>query len=260
SALIADADLGFAPRTYPLALPALIEAARAQGMAALGIRRCVHFAVLWQEVEVLADAGLVAFAFTSSPPYVAPAGGRRAVFGTNPMAFAWPRPGKPPMVFDQASAAMARGDLQLHAREGRPVPLGVGVDAQGAPSTESRAILDGGAQLPFGGHKGAAIALMVDLLAGPLIDEVTSLESGTSASAGGPQPGGELLLALDPVALGGASGPARAEALFSALEGEPGVRLPGTRRLTERARTQAEGIAVPHALLAEIEALAEGRK
>jgi len=104
--------------------------------------------------------------------YVAPAGGTKPVYGTNPMAFAWPRAGKPPMVFDQASSASARGEIQLHLRDGKPLPEGWAIDAEGKPTTDPQAAL-GGAQLTFGGYKGAAIALMVELLAGALIGERT---------------------------------------------------------------------------------------
>jgi len=249
-------DDGFAPLAQERGLPLLAEAAAETGIAVLALRRVVHFAVLWQEVEALARKGLVAIAMTSSPPYVAGPGGRRPVFGTNPMAFAWPREGRDPMVWDQASAAMARGELQIHARDGHAVGEGVGVDAEGRPTTDPGAILEGGAQLPFGGYKGAAIALMVDLMAGPLLDEVTSLEAGASAAVGGPQLGGECVIALDPERLGGAQGLARAESLFAALTAEPGARLPGDRRYANRIRTTAEGVGIPAALMHEIAALA----
>lgn len=253
SALRVRGDDGFAPRALAVGVPALTEMARAQGVAALALTRIVHYAALWPEAEALAEQGLVAIACTSSPPYVAAAGGRRPVFGTNPMAFAWPRPGRAPMVWDQASAAMARGEVMLHAREGHAVPETAGIDADGRPTTDPNAILKGGAQLPFGGYKGAAIALMVDLLAGPLLGEVTSLEAGASASVGGPQLGGQFVLAIDPAKMGGDA--TRAEALFSALLAEEGVRLPGDRRLANRGRTPVEGVAVPVSLLREIDAL-----
>ncbi|MEO0621889.1 MAG: Ldh family oxidoreductase [Pseudomonadota bacterium] len=253
AALAVRGDDGFAPLALATGLPQLAERAKAQGVAVLALTRVVHYAALWPEAEALAADGLVAIACTSSPPYVAAAGGKRPVFGTNPMAFAWPRAGRAPMVWDQASAAMARGEVMLHAREGHAVPETAGIDAEGRPTTDPQAILDGGAQLPFGGYKGSAIALMVDLLAGPLLGEVTSLEAGASASIGGPQLGGELVLAIAPERLGGDM--ARAEGLFEALLSEEGVRLPGDRRLANRARTPAEGVAVPKKLMDEIAAL-----
>ena len=150
-------DRGYAPLAIVMGRAPLIEAAREFGMAALALTRIHHFAALWPETSALAEEGLVAFAFTSSPPYLAAAGGKTKFFGTNPMSFAWPRKGRPPMAFDQASAAMARGEIMIHQRDGKPAPDGVGIDNDGKPTNDPAAILEG-AQLPFGGHKGSAIA------------------------------------------------------------------------------------------------------
>lgn len=251
-------DNGYTPLAHRIGLPILAEAARESGMAALAILRTCHFAALWPETEALATEGLVAFAFTSSPPYLAPAGGRRPFFGTNPMSFAWPRKGRPPMVFDQASAAMARGEVVMAAQEGREVPEGVGIDAEGRPTTDPEAILKG-AQLPFGGYKGSAIALMVDLLAGPLIGEVTSVEAGEEDNGDGTAAlGGELILALDPARFGADDPLAHGERLFARLLAEEGVRLPGDRRLRARAETPRTGIEVPRPLYQRIQALRAG--
>src|SRR4029453_3401302 len=103
-----------------------------------------------------------------------------------------------PFVFDQASSAGARGEIQLHLRDGKPLPPGWAIDAAGNQTTDPAAAL-AGAQLPFGGYKGAAIALMIELLAGALIGEVFSFEASASdTNDGGPPVGGELLIAIDP--------------------------------------------------------------
>lgn len=249
-------DRGFAPLAQARGLPALAEAARETGIAALAITRTIHFAALWPEVEWLAERGLAALACTSSPPYVAPHGGKTPFFGTNPMAFGWP--GEPdPMVFDMASAAMARGEIGVAARDGHPVPEGTGLDSRGLPTTDPAAILAGGAQLPFGAHKGSAIALMVDLLAGPLIGEVTSLECGEEDNGdGGAALGGEFILAMDPARFGAPDAMVRSARLFAGLLGT-GARMPGARRHRNRAKAMAEGaVEIPAALHAEIVALA----
>ena len=119
-----DALFGFAPLALKLGADPLTEKAKSQGIAALCINNAYHIAALWPEVERLAERGLVAFAFTAALPYVAPAGGIKPVYGTNPMAFAWPRQGRPPMVFDQASSMTARGEIQLHLRDGKSLPEG----------------------------------------------------------------------------------------------------------------------------------------
>lgn len=251
-------DRGFTPLALETGRAPLAEAARETGMAALAITRTHHFAALWPETQALAEMGFVAFAFTSSPPYLAASGGRGKFFGTNPMSFAWPRRDRPPMAFDQASAAMARGEIQIALRDGKQVPDGVGIDARGNPTNDPQAILDG-AQLPFGGYKGGSIAMMVDLLAGPLIGEVCSFEAGEQDNGdGGAATGGELVLALDPARFGGEDAVDHGERLFARMLAQEGVRLPGDRRLIARRETPEAGIEVPAVLHEKIEALRVG--
>lgn len=248
-------DRGYTPLALQIGLKPLADAARQTGMAALAVTRTHHFAALWPETQALAEMGLVAFAFTSSPPYLAAAGGRTKFFGTNPMSFAWPRKNKPPMAFDQASAAMARGEVMIAARDGRKLPPGVGIDASGNPTTNPQEVLDG-AQLPFGGYKGGSIALMVDLLAGPLIGEVCSFEAGEQDNGDGTAAtGGELVLALDPARFGAKDAIAHGERLFERMLAQEGVRLPGDRRLIARAETPEGGIEVPKSLYETIQGL-----
>jgi LDH2 family malate/lactate/ureidoglycolate dehydrogenase len=252
-----DARGGFAQLAFERGLPMLVKKARTRGIAALGINNCVHFAALWPEIEALTDQGLVAFACTPSHAWVAPAGGTRPLFGTNPIAFGWPRPDGPPFVFDFATSAVARGEIELHRRRGAPIPEGWGIDRDGQPTTDAAAALDG-AMLTFGGHKGSALAAMVELLAGPLIGDFTSVESlAIDAGAGSSPIGGEFVLAIDPVGfLGGetAAHMARAEALFEGITSQ-GARLPSQRRYAARAHSIAHGVALPRALHDDLLAL-----
>ena len=255
-----DGQNGFAPLALQIGCGPLAEKARQHGIAALAVTRIYHFAALWPEVETLAAQGLVALAFTAAMSYVAPAGGSKPLYGTNPMAFAWPRSGHPPLVFDQASSASARGEIQLHLRDGSPIPAGWAIDAVGHPTTDPAAAL-AGAQLPFGGYKGAAIALMIELLAGALIGEVFSFEaSALDNNDGGPPVGGELIIALDParcVGHGDRQGQlAHAELLFTKVLAQEGTRLPSDRRYAARQRTPTQGIAIPRALYEELQQLA----
>lgn len=252
-----DARYGYSLLAFQSGLPLLVEAARKQGVAALVIRNCFHFSALWPEVEAIAAHGLVGLAMTPSHAWVAPEGGSQGVFGTNPLAFAWPREGQEPFVFDFATSAIARGDIELHARQNQPIPLGWGVDAQGVPSTDARAVLDGAMQT-FGGHKGSALAAMVELLAGALIGDLTSAASlAFDAGAGATPCHGELLLAFDPQRFAGDdldAGRQRAEQLFAAITGQ-GARLPSQRRFAARRRSLAEGVWVERGLLRDIEGL-----
>lgn len=254
-----DGGRGFAPLALQRGTAALAERAREQGVAALALNNVFHIAALWPEVERLTEQGLVAFAFTGAIDYVAPAGGSAPLYGTNPMAFGWPRSEGPPVVFDQASSASARGEIQLRLRAGEAIPEGWAVGPDGEPTTDPGTALQG-AQLPFGGHKGAAIALMIELLAGALIGDLFSYEAGEYDVNGvGAPRGGEFMLAIDPArcrpdgdrqhAL------ARAEQLFERVLAQEGTRLPGQRRHELRAQSRAGGVDVARTTLDEIQAL-----
>lgn len=247
-----DARLGFVPLALERGQEALAEKTARQGIAALAINNANNVGPLWPEVEALAARGLVAFAFTSAIPYVAPAGGTKPVFGTNPMAFGWPRPEGPPLVFDQASSASARGEIQIRLRDGKPLPEGWAIGPDGRPTTDPKEAL-AGAQLPFGGAKGSSIALMIELLVGPLIGDALSFEAGERDKAGTGSPcGGELVLAMDPARFtpGGdrAAQLAHGERLFRRILDQDGTRLPSERRYKARLRTAREGVPIAPAL------------
>ncbi|QPI63232.1 Ldh family oxidoreductase [Vreelandella venusta] len=254
-----DAKGGFSQLAFEAGLPILTAKAREQGIAALAINHCVHFSALWVEIEAITDQGLVALACNPSHAWVAPAGGSRPLLGTNPLAFGWPRPnGQPPFIFDFATSAIARGDIELHHRENKPIPEGWGIDRLGQHSQNPADVLDG-ALLTFGGHKGSALSIMIELIAGPLIGDLTSAESLAYDDGAGASPyHGELILAMDPERFLGSTLEdymARAEDLFSSIIAQ-GARLPSQRRYTARQRTQKEGISIPESLYQELSRLA----
>ena len=253
-----DAQFAFSQLAFEVGSKILAEKASSTGIAALAINNCYHFSALWPEVEALAEQGLAAIALTPSHAWVAPAGGSRPAFGTNPLAFGWPRAGQPPYVFDFATSVAARGEIELHRRNGEPIPLGWGVDATGEPTTDPTAVVKGGAMLTFGGHKGSALSTMIELLAGPLIGDLTSLDSlALDAGEGGTPCHGELIMAFNPsyFGLGDLLGDqARAERLFEAITGQ-GARLPSQRRFQSRKRSLAQGVDLPRALLSDVLAL-----
>jgi len=244
-----DGDNGFAPVGHEVGHQAVADCARDNGIAALAFVNMYHISAMWPEVEKLAEEGLCAFAFTASYPYVAPAGGIKPLYGTNPMGFAWPRFNAPPLVFDQASSAMARGEIQISARDGHSVPETAGIGPKGEATTDPNIVLEG-AQLGFGGYKGASLALMIELLAGPLIGEFLSTESlEDDQGMGGPPKGGELILVLDPAKFGDPQNfLAHGEKLFANILSQPGTRLPGARRFVNREKTATEGIYIPESL------------
>ena len=247
-----DGRGGFAPLVMKAARDALAPLARGQGIAAATLVNVHHFSALWVDVEPLVETGLAAMCFTAYMPSVAPAGARKPFFGTNPMAFGWPRADGGTLIFDQASAAMARGEIMIAAREGHTVPLGTGLDKAGNQTTDPKEILQG-AQLPFGGYKGSSLAMMVELLAAGLIGQPFSFEAGEEDNRdGGPPRGGVLLLAMDPQKFGDAEGWLQhSESFLQRLSGLDDVRLPGARRAANRARIAREGARLPAKLWTE---------
>lgn len=255
--VVADARHTLAPFAFERAQATLVATAREQGIALLAIRNCFHLTALWPEVEPLAVEGLAALAMTPSQSFVAPAGGRAPLLGTNPIAFGWPRPGPHPFVFDFATSAAARGEIDLLRRAGHKAPDGWGLAPDGTPTNDPTAIL-AGAMTTFGGHKGSALSIMVELLAGALIGDLTSKEA--RAVDGGAELAplhGELVIAIDPAHFAASDGVTftdRAEALFADILGQ-GARLPSGRRYIAREHSLAHGVEVKKQLVTDVEAL-----
>ncbi|MBB1272229.1 Ldh family oxidoreductase [Psychromonas sp. SR45-3] len=233
-----NANHGISLLALHAALPLLIDKTKKNGIAALAINRCYHFSALWPEVEKLSEAGLVAIAMVPSHAWVAPAGGTKGLLGTNPLAFSWPRNGKHPFTFDFATSQFSRGEIELYRRAGRSLPDGVAIDKNGNPTIDAEEAIDG-AMLTFGGYKGSALSIMIELLAGPLIDDLTSKESMAFAKGIPEAPfHGEILIALDPNLLSGGNvivNDERAERLFADIVAQ-GARLPSQRRYAARER------------------------
>ena len=241
-----DGRRGYAPLALEKGRQALIEAAQENGIAAMALVNVHHFSSLWVEVEPIAEAGLVAMAFTTYKSAVVPAGAKKPFFGTNPMCFGWPRGDQPPLVLDQASSSMAKGDVMIAARDGQPVPMGTGVDVEGELTTDAQKIIDGGALLPFGGHKGSTIAMMIELLVAGLTGMDFSYEAQVNDNNdGGPPNGGEFMLAIDPNHFGDAdSWLQHSEMFIENLAGMEGAHIPGDRRYANRAKAAIHGIKI----------------
>ena len=224
-----------APVVLNKSIPELIKAAKENGVAVLAINNSHHMAAMWHETEMITEQGLVAFACTSYKPAVAPAGAIKPLFGTNPISFAWPRPGQTPVVFDIATASMAMGEVQVAKREGHKVPIGTGLNKEGKETTDPGEIADGGVLLPFGGYKGSGIAMMVELLAGALVGDNFSYETAAKDNNdGGPPSGGEFILAISPDKLSGEDWNKHSDKFFDKMKSMDGVRLPGERRHKNR--------------------------
>ena len=253
AAAVVDAKHGFAYPAIDLALDALPKAARQSGVAAAAITRSHHCGVVGHPVERLAAEGLLALMFANTPGAIAPWGGSKAVFGTNPIAFACPLPGKPPIVVDLSLSKVARGNILAAKQKGEAIPPGWALDVAGKPTTDATAAL-AGTMLPLGDAKGTALALMVELLAAGLTGANFAADASSFLDAKGPPPGtGQLLIAFDPAAFGGSLD--HFALLAASIEAQPGARLPGVRRLAAREKAKREGVTLTDALLAEIEAV-----
>ena len=231
-----DGDYGFAPTAIQVGIPALVEVTNNHGVGVLTITNTHHFAALWHETEALAEKDLIGIACTAYMPSVAPTGATKPLFGTNPISFAWPRKNKTPVVYDMATASMAMGEVQVAARDGHKVPMGTGLNKDGEKTDDPSAIANGGVLLPFGGHKGSAIAMMVELLAAGLVGDMFSFEANWKADNkdGGPARGGEFIMALSPQLIAGNNWNEHAEKFFHQMTSLEGVRLPGQRRHENR--------------------------
>ena len=252
-----DAGNGLAFPALALAEAEALRRAPEHGVAFVAVTNSHHAGAMGLPVRRLAEAGLVALAFTNSPYAMPVPGGRRPLLGTNPVAAALPRRGAPPLVIDLALSEAARGKIMVAAKAGQPIPEGWALDAQGQPTTDAAAALDG-AMLAMGGTKGAALALVVELLCVALGGAAFGFEAD-SFFAPSPRPPrlGHALLALDPGALAGRDAFLdRIEVLVEAMLGEAGVRLPGSRRDALRAAAERDGLNIPAALLEQLHVLA----
>ena len=251
-----DARGGFAQPALAAARALLVAKARAAGIAVLAIHNSHHFAALWPDVEPFAEEGLVALSVVNSMTCVVPHGARKPLFGTNPIAFAAPCAGHDPIVFDMATSAMAHGDVQIAARAGQSLPEGMGVDAHGQPTRDPKAILEGGALLPFGGHKGSALSMMVELLAAALTGGHFSWEFDWSGHPGAKTPWtGQLLIVIDPSKAEGERFALRSRELVWQMQAVGLSRMPGERRYREREVAGREGVALSEQEWAGLQAL-----
>jgi len=255
-AIQVDAAHGFCHAAFAASEDQFVALTQQAGIACLGITRSHSASVLGWFVDRLSRHGLVSVGCSNSSPLVAPWGGKRRFLGTNPLAFAVPRAGHPPLVFDMATSAVARLTVIELASKGQPIPEGLAFDRDGLPTTDPQRALDG-TVAPLGGHKGTGLALMVEILAAGLTGANWSYAVTPMALEEGPPPGvGQFFIALSPDRLGASSLGARLEAMLTDMLVEDGVRVPGDRRHAARARAERHGVSVPSALVEKVKAYA----
>lgn len=262
SVIRSNADTGFAHAAYAEAEEDFYALARQQGIACLSLVDSYSAGVVGWFVTRMAQHGLIGIAFANSPSAVAPAPEASPFFGTNPMAFAIPRTGQPPIIADMATSQVALVTIKKHAAEGKEIPLGWGYDKDGNDTTDANAVIDGGALAPAGGYKGMLLGLLVDVLAGVLSGPNCSFQAPVFKNNTGGEPRvGQFFIAISPAQFASNGSDVfapRLETMLSALASEPGVRLPGIRRHQCRQEAEQDGVIVPLELIDRLEAFATG--
>jgi (2R)-3-sulfolactate dehydrogenase (NADP+) len=238
------------------AIDEVIQRARRNGIAFAGIRNSAHVGVLGIHLQPVAAAGLVGFAFTNSPAAIPAWGGKKGLFGTNPVAAVFPRTNQKPIVIDLALTTVVRGKIMMAMKRGEKIPEGWALDRHGRPTTDPKEAIEHGSLFPIGGAKGAMLALMFELICAALTGAAIGPEADSFFSEDGNKPRiGQAFIAIDPGALAGMEKYfERLETVVRHMQADPEVRLPGARRFASEKKMK-EGIEVPDDLLAQIEKL-----
>ena len=252
-----DAEEGLAFAACDLAIAEAIARAKSAGACFVGVTNSHHFGAAAYQLEAVAAAGMVGLAFGNSPAAMPAWGGTRGIFGTNPIAAAFPREHAAPLLIDLSLSEVARGKLMIAAKKGESIPLGWALDKDGKPTTDPKAGMEG-TMMPAGGVKGAMLALIVELLCCALTGAAFGYEADSFFVDEGNRPRiGQAFLVIDPGALAGREMFfARIESLIAAMLAEEGVRLPGDRRAGIAEMSTRDGVEIPATLLADLQRLA----
>ena len=251
AAVLVDACNGYAFPAIDAGLKAAAPAAYEYGVAALGVRRSHHCGMLGHYVERMAKEGLICLAFSNTPSAMAPWGGNSASFGTNPLAFGCPR-GETPIVVDISLSKVARGKIMNAKQKGESsIPEGWALDKDGNPTTDPEAALKG-TMVPMGDAKGAALALMVEILSASLTGSNHAFEASSFFEAEGPAPGiGQSFFLIAPEKMN-PDFQQTLQRLVTHILGQSGTRLPGARRFALREEKKAGDMELPDALYEKI--------
>ncbi|MCQ0986215.1 Ldh family oxidoreductase [Jiella marina] len=248
-----DAAEGFAYPAFDLAIEALKDIVAETGVAIGAVRNSHHAGVLGLTVERFAEAGLVAMMMANSPGAMAAWGGKRPLFGTNPIAFAAPLPDADPIVIDLSLSKVARGKVMAARQKGAAIPEGWALDKDGNPTTDANAAMEG-TMVPMGDAKGAALAMMVEMLSAGLTGANYASEASSLFDDKGPPPRlGQFMLVIDPKAMGGPDALTRLGVLAQAIAEEPETRLPGARGRKLRQDAATRGLTIEDDVMAMIE-------
>ncbi|MDQ3043972.1 MAG: Ldh family oxidoreductase [Chloroflexota bacterium] len=267
--LALDANNGFALCLAPEAMRRCIDKAETSGLCLTTVRNSNHFGIAGAYAMMAAARDLGGIAMTNASPLVIPTFGAQGMLGTNPIAFAVPTGGGPPLVLDMSTSAVAWGKIEIARRAGLPIPFGWATDEAGEPTSDphtARWLLPLGGDRATSGHKGYGLALMVDLFCGILAGSAWSARISGSHGPGQPAGIGHTFMAWridafrDPTAFF-----ADLQTMLADLRATPpasghevtGVLIPGDPESETEAINRRLGIPIKPAVLAELQALRE---
>ena len=258
AACLIDAGNGLGFEPCELAVREAAQRARSHGIGFAGVTNSHHCGALGILLEPVAALGMAGLAFSNASAAISPWGGKRPLFGTNPVAAVFPRRTAPPLIVDLSLTQVTRGQIMLLQKEGKPIPEGWGMDKDGTPATDANKILLGGSLHAVGGLKGTLLALAVELICcaltgAALSHQVESMHTGE----GPPLRLGQAFIVIAPASLAGKDVyDDRVETLVRAMLEEEGVRLPGDRRHEHSERAARDGIEIAAELHAQLRQLA----
>lgn len=258
AAAVVDAQEGFAFPAMQLAVSEAAVRAKAQGVSFIAVANSHHFGVAGHFAEDLARQGLIGLVMGNSPAAMPMWGGRRAVFGTNPIAAAFPRANKAdPVLIDLSLSAVARGKLMVASQKGESIPQGWALNSKGEPTTDPKEGLSG-MMVPAGGAKGAMLAFMVEALCVAVSNSAYGFEADSFFELQGNRPRiAQAVLAID-IGLQSQDGYfQRMEDLIAFISQDPEVRLPGERRFGLRRQAEQNGISISDDLHKQLKELAQ---
>lgn len=252
AAALVDARDGLAFPALRFATDLSVNLASKNGLGLVAVTNSHHFGVAGHYVEAAARAGYVSLLFGNTPAAMPMVGGTKAIFGTNPLAAAFPT-SSDPLVIDMSLSAVARGKLLVAAKNGQAIPEGWALTADGKPTTDPQEGLKG-LMLPLGGDKGALLALIVELLVVGLSGSRFSYEADSFFDPKGNRPRiGQLILTIDPGLAGASIFASRMQDFLQVLSADAGTRLPGQRRFQQRATGFSSGVTVSDVVVEEIQ-------
>ncbi|MBI4196125.1 MAG: Ldh family oxidoreductase [Betaproteobacteria bacterium] len=246
-----------------LAARQAIDRAKSHGIAAVGVRNSNHFGTCMYYTLMGAREGCVMLLASNGGPAMAPWGGRKKIIGTNPWSVAAPAGARPPFVMDMANTGVARGKIYLARNRREPIPLGWAINAAGEPTTDPQAAIDG-IILPMAGHKGYAIAAVVDLLSGVLTGSGFLSAVHSPYKTAEKSNCGHMMIALDIEAFQPlAQFSERMERFIAELKSVPLARghdevfYPGEMEARNDARNRRDGLALPEDTRADLTRIAK---